>query len=92
MDRARLFSVVPSNRARGNRHRLKYRKFHQNMRKDFFTVRATEHWNRLPREVMQMFSTHLHAVLCNLLQGTWFSRGIGLGDLQRSPPNPMTLC
>lgn len=27
-DRARLFSVVPSDGTRGNRHNLKYRKFH----------------------------------------------------------------
>jgi len=37
---ARLFSVVPSDRAKDNRHKPKHRKFHLNMRKNFFTLRV----------------------------------------------------
>lgn len=33
---ARLFSFLPSDRTRGNRHKLKYRKFHLNIRLHFF--------------------------------------------------------
>jgi len=64
--------VAPSDRTRGNGHKLKHRKFRLNTRKNFFPLRVMEHWNRLPREVaefpsLEIFKTRLDKILRSLL-------------------------
>lgn len=52
-DGARLFSVLLSNRMRSKEQKLMHRKFHSNMRKNFFAVQVTKNWNRLSRESVE---------------------------------------
>jgi len=57
---------------RSNDLKVERRKLYTNVQKNFFSVRVTEHWSRLPREVVEspsteIFKTHLDAFLCNLL-------------------------
>jgi len=68
---ANLFSVVCGDRTSGNGHKMDG-KFCTNMQKKFFTVRVTEHYNRLPREVvespsLETFKTQLDAYPCKLV-------------------------
>ena len=61
-----------SDRTSGNRQKLEYRDFHTDIRKNFFTLSVTEHWNKLPGVVtespfLEVFKTCLDACLCNLL-------------------------
>ena len=63
---------APFSGAQDSRDKLECRKLHLNMRNIFFTSRVTEHWYRLPREVvdspsLEIFKTLLDFFLCNLL-------------------------
>jgi len=75
-----MFSTIQGNRELESQYELvifwfticMHRKFHLNMRKNFFALRLTEPWPRLPREVvespsLEIFKTHLDKVLYSLL-------------------------
>ncbi|KFP30111.1 hypothetical protein N325_01828, partial [Colius striatus] len=69
---ASLFSIVDSNRTRGNGMKLEHKKFHLNIRKNYFTVRVREQWHRLPRGAvvspsLEVFKTRLDMFLCDLI-------------------------
>ena len=64
--------MLCSDRTRGNGLKLQYRNFQKDMQKNLLTKPGTEHWNRLPREVvespsLEIFKPHLDADLCDLL-------------------------
>lgn len=66
-DGLRLFLLVSGDGTRGNRHNLKHRKFHLNV-KNFFTVMVTGHQNRETVESpsLEVFETHPGTALSNL--------------------------
>ncbi|KFV74567.1 hypothetical protein N308_00031, partial [Struthio camelus australis] len=53
-----------------NGHKLNHRKFHLNLRNNFFTVRVIEHWTRLPREVVESPSLEIFKSRLDVILGT----------------------
>jgi len=91
-DTANFFSVISGDRTRENIHKLEHRKSCTNMQRNFFTVKVTENWNRLHREVLdspflELYKTHLDTYLCSLL-----CRGGGLDSIPGVPFQPLQFC
>lgn len=88
-DGARLFTVLHDGRTRNNRQNLKQDKFRLDIRKNFFTVRAAKHWNRLLKVVqsLKVFKTTMHvSKLVRSHSWTCFEQKAGLDELQRYFP------
>lgn len=75
---------------------LTYNKFHLNWVKNFFSVRVTEHWERLSRRIvafpsLEIFESHVEKIWAACGRRSCFSSGAGLDGLQRSLPAPTLL-
>jgi len=93
------FSRTCCNRSRGNHFKLNEGRFRLDARKTFFTMRVVKHWNRFPREVvdvpsLEAFKVRLDGALSNLkwLKVPSLLAGeAGLDDLQRCLPTQTIL-
>ena len=91
-DMVNLFSAIYADKTRGNGHKLEHRKFCTNMQRNFFTVRVMEHWNRLPRWVVDSPSLEIFKTcLCSLVWGTCFAGGLD-SMISRAPFQPLQFC
>lgn len=84
------------NGTRDNEQKLKDRRLPLKIRENFSTVRVTQHWHSLPREIvespfLEMFKNPLDIVLGNRCKWPCFSGEVGADDSQRFLPNLTTL-
>ena len=95
MNEARFF-LMCSNRTKSNDLKFEHRKFRTNMQKDFLMVRMMEHWNRLPRRIVEspsqeIFKTCKGSYLCDYC---WIPAFVGgLESMTSSGPfQPLQFC
>ena len=67
-----LFTRMDSDRTRGNDLKLRQGRFRLDIRRKFFTQRVEMHWNRLPKEAvdvpsLQAFKSRLDVALGSLV-------------------------
>ena len=67
----RFFSRVCCDRTRGNDSKLKEGRFRLDIRKKLFTVRVVRHWNRLPRDVVDVPSVETLKVRLSRTLSNW---------------------
>ena len=60
---------MPRDGTRGDGHTLAHRRVPLNIRKHFFTVRVTEHWDRLPRKVVGTPSLEILKICPDMVLG-----------------------
>lgn len=63
--------MVPSDRTRDSRNKMKHRKFPLSIRKRFM-VRVTEHWHRLPSKVMECHCLEIFKSFLAKVMSKWF--------------------
>jgi len=54
-----------------NGHKLEHMRLHLNIRKCFLTVKVTEHWHGLPREVVESPSLDIFKSCLDMVLDNW---------------------
>jgi len=98
-DEENIFSRACCDRTRSNGFKPREGRFRLDRRKKFLTVRVVKHWNRLPREVveipsLEIFKARLDGALSNLV---WLKMSLliagGLGQMtSKGPFQPKAFC
>lgn len=87
-----FFQWYPRDTVRGTRHKVKHRRFPLSIKKHlFFPVSVTEHWHRLPGEIVDSLSLEIikyHSTWFLATGSRWlgFNQGVGPEEFWRSLP------